>query len=121
MIRNAKHRVHLASLYVGTGNGEEEREFLDALASVDSDVQVRILLDENRATRLVKSSKKEKTSSAEAVYQSLQQRSSDCGVYLFPALPEPRRSLLPSPLNEIAGVFHIKVSNLALFLLEGVH
>lgn len=117
MIRNARHRVYLASLYVGTGaNGRQEQEFLDALASLGPKVQVKILLDENRATRLVKSSdctstSKKTNSSAEAVHQCLQQHQEcpDSGLYLFPTLPEPRRSLLPSPLNEIAGVFHCKV------------
>lgn len=110
MIRNAKRRVYLASLYVGTGgSGAQETEFLNALASVDSScVEIKILLDENRATRLVKQNDT-KTSSAKAVQQSLQSHSSSSGLYLFPTLPEPRRSLLPSPLNEIAGVFHIKV------------
>jgi len=104
MIRNATRRVCLASLYIGTGSGKEECEFLDALASVGPQVDVTILLDENRATRPVKQNGNEKTSSAQAVHDCLQQH----GLYLFPALPEPRRSLLPSPLNEIAGVFHVK-------------
>lgn len=118
MIRNAKYRVHLASLYVGTGSGGvKEKEFLRALGSVDtSKVQVSILLDENRATRRVKHTSDiqgtTSSSSADAVHECIQSQktSSDCGLFLFPALPEPRRSLLPSPLNEIAGVFHMKVS-----------
>lgn len=113
-ISNAKHRVHLASLYIGGGGGaQEECEFLTALCSVDSSVHVQILLDENRARRTVIHQNGAETtlsSSAEAVQQSLHSQSHHAGgLYLFPALPELKRSLLPSPLNEIAGVFHIKV------------
>ena len=85
-------------------------------ASVDSSVHVQILLDENRARRKVVHQQKDgaettlSSSSAEAVQQSLHSQSHhNAGLYLFPALPELKRSLLPSPLNEIAGVFHIKV------------
>jgi hypothetical protein len=113
MIRKAKRRVYLASLYVGTGTAAQEKEFLNALAAISPGVQVKLLLDENRATRPVSEPhSRKKTSSAEAVHQCLKHgESSDCGLYLFRALHEPRRSLLPSPLNEIAGVFHIKVSS----------
>lgn len=113
MIRKAKRRVNLASLYVGTGTAAQEEEFLSALADISPGVQVKLLLDENRATRPVSqpNSRKKTSSSAEAVHQCLKHReNSDCGLYLFQALHEPRRTLLPSPLNEIAGVFHIKVS-----------
>jgi hypothetical protein len=112
MIRNAKRRVTLASLYVGIGTAAQEEEFLNALADISPAVQVKLLLDENRATRPVSQpNSRKKTSSAEAVHQCLKHReNSVCGLYLFQALHEPRRSLLPSPLNEIAGVFHIKVN-----------
>jgi CDP-diacylglycerol--glycerol-3-phosphate 3-phosphatidyltransferase len=108
-IRSAQHRVYLASLYVGAGTGEKEDELLDAISNVGPGIEVKILLDANRALRPVPSKNKKMTSSAKAVYQCLKKRSGKAsGLYLFQALPEPRRLLLPSPLNEVAGVFHIK-------------
>lgn len=122
-IRNAKRRVNLASLYVGTGTSQEEQEFLDALADIHPHVQVKLLLDENRATRPISQPNTlKKTSSAEAVYRCLEHRApSNGGLYLFQALHEPQRSLLPSPLNEIAGVFHVKVSPFDYKPYYGLH
>eukprot|EP00957_Ditylum_brightwellii_P196072 14938788-Ditylum_brightwellii.AAC.1 len=63
------------------------------------------------------------TSSAKALYQCINKRTNDDdervkqkheqrqrrhGVYLFPTVDEPIRRWLPSPLDEVAGVFHIK-------------
>mmetsp|Transcript_641 Transcript_641/g.1629 ORF Transcript_641/g.1629 Transcript_641/m.1629 type:complete len:706 (+) Transcript_641:83-2200(+) len=153
-IRAAQHRVLLASLYVGPAASPqtqpEEVELLEALRDVANrnnkgnstsssaeyqpKVQVRVVLDENRALRpvpLSSSSKDEKsktTSSAKAVADALlchsdQQSSSTTsttdtspppslvnGVYLFQVLSSSPilKSLLPNPLDEVAGVFHIK-------------
>lgn len=117
LIRNAKHRVHLASLYIGPAASSEathEHQLLDALTDLAANrpqVELKLLMDANRALRPVKTTTSDKnTSSAEAVYKCIQARTADsdstpCALYLFNPSP---RSMLPSPLNEVAGVFHIK-------------
>ena len=133
MIRNAKKRVRIASLYVGpaTSNRDncEEAEMLEALSELaernnhsneaDQRVSVKIILDENRALRPVPTMENSKstTSSAKAVARAIQRSSSDdgdssCSLHLFRVLPPTKigeKSWLPNPLDEIAGVFHIKV------------
>ncbi len=149
MIRNAKERVRIASLYVGpaTSNREEceEAALLEALSELvernhsnmdEKKVSVKIILDENRALRPVPtastpppSSSTEKqigstaehsqatTSSAEAVARAIQRVTPDDGdssssLHLFRVLPPTKigeKSWLPNPLDEIAGVFHIKI------------
>jgi CDP-diacylglycerol---glycerol-3-phosphate 3-phosphatidyltransferase len=116
LIRSAKERVYLASLYIGPAaspTATAERELLDALADLAAhrpEVEIKLLMDANRALRPVKTTQlDENTSSAEAVYKCIQARTSrdskPCALYLFNPSP---RLLLPSPLNEVAGVFHIK-------------
>ncbi|VEU38887.1 unnamed protein product [Pseudo-nitzschia multistriata] len=149
MIRNAKKRVRIASLYVGpaTSNKDdcEETEFLGALSEIvnrnhanggvsgvnsgdeNSRVSVKILLDENRALRPVpivhpvdndQANSKTTTSSAEAVARAIEgdslsgKASSSSSLHLFRVLPPTTifgRNWLPNPVDEIAGVFHIKI------------
>ena len=120
LIRNAQHRVHLASLYIGpaaSAAATEEHELLHALtdlAAYRPHVEVKLLMDANRALRPVMTTKHDKpTSSAEAVFKCIQARTPSsqfsgkpCLLYLFN--PSPRLLVLPSPLNEVDGVFHIK-------------
>jgi len=113
MIRNAKFRVQLASLYIGPAanatNTPKEREFLNAIKDASSrpGVDVKILLDANRSLRPIKKGSS-RTSSAEAVNGCLNQKGGNSALYLFQALQGSMKSLLPSPLNEVAGVFHVK-------------
>jgi CDP-diacylglycerol--glycerol-3-phosphate 3-phosphatidyltransferase len=110
MIRNAQDRVCLASLYIGPGaspSHERELELLDALSSVRPEVQVKVLLDRNRALRKVPLPDGTKTSSAHAVSQAIQFKKQH-ELYLLQVLPSPLKSILPNPLDEVAGVFHIK-------------
>ena len=149
MIRNAKERVRIASLYVGpaTSNREacEEAELLEALSelvernyssTVEKKVSVKIILDANRALRPVPTAStpppssstenqisssgensKDATSSAEAVARAIRRGTPDDGdssssLHLFRVLPPTKigeKSWLPNPLDEIAGVFHIKI------------
>jgi CDP-diacylglycerol---glycerol-3-phosphate 3-phosphatidyltransferase len=129
MIRDAKHRVYLASLYVGPAASTQqlrESEFLDALAQISSshehNVQVKVLLDENRALRPVPTivdGNASTTSSAKAVAKALHQDQQGGGegenqstknqLYLLQVLPPSLRLVLPNPIDEVAGVFHIKV------------
>lgn len=138
-IRHAQNRVVLASLYIGVGsdrtkslreNACKEDELLHALNDAASNPRInkiQILLDANRALREVSytSSKsaqshsgglgRNQTYSAKAVYKTLepflQHREDTCsGIFLFPVNNFQLCSILPSPLGEVAGVFHIKVS-----------
>mmetsp|Transcript_34794 Transcript_34794/g.53360 ORF Transcript_34794/g.53360 Transcript_34794/m.53360 type:complete len:542 (+) Transcript_34794:10-1635(+) len=131
LIRNAEQRVKFASLYVGTGTGnnsEKELELLDALESFSSKegCEIRVVMDSSRALRPVSLFQSEgKTSSAIELHRRLQKKkkaapkkiiklASCCdgtgrnGVYLFDVVREPLKSILPSPLDEVAGVFHVK-------------
>lgn len=121
LIRNAKERVYIASLYVGPAacpnQQKEEAELLTALSEASSEgVSIKVVLDQNRALRPVPvQSDQEKlkatdnvttrtTSSAEAVSNAIQR-----SIYLFQVLSSPYDMILPNPLNEVAGVFHIKI------------
>ena len=156
-ISKAKTRVHLATLYIGTGTGyyseshkcksiikttspasanPKETELLDAISKISSDVDVKILMDESRGQRPVNfdvkhdtggPTNKRITCSANEVYNALNflqssrsavngsigsKCSVDRGVYLFPVMNNSRKCLqdmLPSTLNELLGVFHLKV------------
>jgi CDP-diacylglycerol--glycerol-3-phosphate 3-phosphatidyltransferase len=111
LIRSAKKRVSLASLYIGPAaspdNQPEEVELLQALSDVASKrkgIPIKVVLDHNRGLRPVPMSNKgTTTSSAKAVAKVI-----NGNVHLFQVLPKPLDSLLPNPLNEVAGVFHIK-------------
>ena len=96
-IRNAKRRVSLAALYVGAEGKRRELELLKAIE--DSSVGVKVLMDANRGTRPVNNSLS--TCSAEAVDKVASQ------LHLY-RIPGQLRQQLPTPLNEVAGVFHIK-------------
>jgi CDP-diacylglycerol--glycerol-3-phosphate 3-phosphatidyltransferase len=114
LIRGAKHRVYLTSLYVGPGVSSDhvkERELLECLSAIPSHVTVKVLLDKNRALRPVPLADQSSytTTSAEAVHKSLSERSAissnQSQLRLFPVLPK----FLPNPYDEIAGVFHVKL------------
>jgi CDP-diacylglycerol--glycerol-3-phosphate 3-phosphatidyltransferase len=124
-IRDAKHRVSLASLYIGpaaTPNHTQEEELLQALSQVSTNVDVQIVLDQNRALRPVPTTTndgmKTTTSSAQAVATAIQQQQPSSSsssspnprhsLHLCQVLPSPLDAWLPNPLNEVAGVFHIK-------------
>jgi hypothetical protein len=141
-IRSAQKRILIATLYVGpaaSSNAIKEEEFLEALCevssrqqndSLNSDFQVKVIMDASRGQRPVSrkrmATRSENvpattrnedvvttTSSASAVHSRIQtsacsNSNSDNGVYLCHTLPW-HLSWLPSPLNEAAGVFHMKV------------
>lgn len=110
-----------------------ERELLDALqkAAAKGKVQVSVLLDKHRALRPVPlpqsitnnedNQESATTSSAQAVYDALHYgddkstekdgtvASSKNNLYLCSVLSPPLlQQILPNPLNEVAGVFHLK-------------
>jgi CDP-diacylglycerol---glycerol-3-phosphate 3-phosphatidyltransferase len=135
LISSAKHRVYLASLYVGPAASPssscKELELLTALQATSAP-KIKILLDKNRAKRLVPKLHIDRSpnnrydeqtvSSAEACFQALQSKISrldgassdtsttkqDSGVYLLSVLPTWQQLLLRNPYNEVAGVFHLK-------------
>lgn len=116
----------------------KEQELLDALqeAAAKPNVQVDLLLDKNRALRKIPlastantSNDTATTSSAEAVHDALrmplaelqstpnqnqenagqeQEKDKKNNLFLCSVLPASLQYFLPNPLNEVAGVFHIK-------------
>ena len=132
-IRHAKQRVYLASLYVGPAACQKaapkEQELLNAIqdAAQKNNLDIKVLLDKNRALRPVPVSgdvQSTTTSSAEAVYQALKpQPQNDAekqlsqkksnqnnnSLFLFSVLPASLQYFLPNPYNEVMGVFHIKM------------
>lgn len=110
-IRCARHRVHLAALYVGPAanplSQPREADLLNALQTT-SCPSVRILLDRNRALRPIPNGVSSSTTSAAACLEALSSRENP-EVYLISVLPNVLQSLLWNPFNEIAGVFHMKV------------
>ncbi|KAL7465404.1 hypothetical protein ACHAXS_005725 [Conticribra weissflogii] len=105
-IRNAQERVVLASLYIGVGSGAAEDEFLDALQAASSRnlKKIQVILDANRAMRKVSLTK---TSNSKKSEGSLNDKGNS-GLFLFPVHDKRLSTILPSPLDEVAGVFHIK-------------
>lgn len=109
----------------------KEDELLDALNTAAKNPgmkKIQIVLDANRALREVSytsgesaqshsaASGSEQSCSARAVHSKLvpflqlKDDNARSGVYLFPVNNFQLCSILPSPLGEVAGVFHIKVS-----------
>lgn len=118
LIRSAKHRVYVASLYIGPAAATSmlrERELLDALASTRAK-DVQILLDRNRALRPVPMEQQSSTTttsitSAQSCYDALQTHrtfNNQPQIFLLSVLPWLQQRWLPNPLNEVAGVFHLK-------------
>jgi CDP-diacylglycerol--glycerol-3-phosphate 3-phosphatidyltransferase len=120
-IRSAQERVYLASLYIGPGASpdyHQELELLDALqhhpgAKNSNGVRMKILMDQNRGLRQIPNQKNkgDVISSAQAIAQAilLEEQNENNSLHLFQVLNSPLDALLPNPLNEAAGVFHLKL------------
>lgn len=109
-IQKAKDRVYIASLYIGPAVDKakygREAEFLKALSKIQQSVDVRILMDANRGLRPVRAPTSTETrTSAQACKSHLKK---DAKIFLLSVLDGPYR-FLPNPLNEVAGVFHVKL------------
>ncbi|XP_015366256.1 PREDICTED: CDP-diacylglycerol--glycerol-3-phosphate 3-phosphatidyltransferase, mitochondrial [Diuraphis noxia] len=102
--RSAKHRIVIASLYLGIGNLEQElvNTIKDAMENRQK-LSVRVLLDANRGSRGKVSSR--------TMLMSLLNPSFDCRVYLYhtPKLRGLLRLLLPERYNELIGIQHMKL------------
>eukprot|EP00977_Amphora_coffeiformis_P011946 scaffold2917_cov191-Amphora_coffeaeformis.AAC.39 len=128
-IEKASKRIYLASLYVGPAvvRHPQEARLLQALHKAtqqNENLSVKILLDKSRGLRPVPikdvdSSEDTTTTitSAEACRRALAKKgtaangpehSSRHSVYLHSVLPSYLQKILPNPLDEAAGVFHIK-------------
>ncbi|KAL7581565.1 hypothetical protein ACA910_022127 [Epithemia clementina (nom. ined.)] len=127
-IRSAKRRVYLASLYIGPAadpsKSPRESELLNALRQArQNNVDIKILLDLNRALRPIPKPKKienenakSTVTSAEACLRAIHTSiapstggvSDPAQIFLLSALTSFWQSILPNPLNEVMGVFHIK-------------
>uniref|UniRef100_A0A8D9ACU7 CDP-diacylglycerol--glycerol-3-phosphate 3-phosphatidyltransferase n=1 Tax=Cacopsylla melanoneura TaxID=428564 RepID=A0A8D9ACU7_9HEMI len=103
-IQNAKTRIVLTSLYMGTGPLEEKLvQTLQSTLLNNQAVNVRILLDANRGTR-------GEINSQTLLTPIVSQFSQHCNVafYHTPDLRWPLSSLLPHRYNELVGLQHMK-------------
>lgn len=103
--KSAKHRIALASLYLGTGPLEAElvEALHDRLSERGKELQVNILLDANRGSRGAKNSR--------TMLLPLLRSHPHCQVSLYhtPALRGLLRYMLPPRYNELVGLQHMKL------------
>ncbi|EPQ57779.1 hypothetical protein GLOTRDRAFT_71652 [Gloeophyllum trabeum ATCC 11539] len=104
MIRRARKRVFLSSLYIGS----EEGELIDTLSTAlrsNPSLQVEILLDLNRSTR------PESPSTAEALSPLLAEFPDRVHISLFrsPRLKGMMSKIVPPRFNEGWGTWHAKI------------
>lgn len=102
----AKFRITLASLYLGTGSHEKEliQSLKNSLGKNSTRPRVRILLDASRGSRGVVNSRK-------MLLPLVQSHHDCCTVHLYhtPALRGLLKAILPERFNEVIGLQHMKV------------
>lgn len=101
---SAKHRISLASLYLGIGKLENDlvKAIENNLAENDT-LKVNILLDYTRGTRGEMNSK--------VMLMSLLKQSANCRLSLYhtPKLRGLTKKLVPARWNELVGLQHMKI------------
>lgn len=104
----AKQRITLASLYLGTG--DHEHELVKTIESTlkrnpDSNLKIRVLLDATRGSRGAQQN------SRTMLLPLLQSHSQQCSVHFYhtPALRGILKKILPERWNEVVGLQHMKV------------
>lgn len=104
--KEAKDRITLVSLYLG--NGELERRIVDSIIKndnfCDGSLQVTVLLDFTRGSRL-------KDNSRTMLKPLLEKNDKSCEVSLYhtPALRGLVKRLMPNRWNELLGLQHMKL------------
>ena len=127
-ISGAKRKITLSALYLGSK--ELERNLIAALNEALNDssrpyLQVTIILDHSRASRLEHSKLSGVTSSVLLLSQLVQNHHPRCQLLLY-QMPQLRsvfiEALLPSQYKEILGVYHCKFNLFdELVLLTGAN
>ncbi|GAM28802.1 hypothetical protein SAMD00019534_119780 [Acytostelium subglobosum LB1] len=112
-IRRAKHRINMASLYLGTGKHEQQLvDEMIAACKRNSTLKVHILVDGLRGTRLGPSTEKPgiRVSSATMLQPLLNQFQSRVSISMYhtPDLNGVLKRILPPRVNEVIGVQHLK-------------
>ncbi|KAK0162344.1 hypothetical protein PV327_008689 [Microctonus hyperodae] len=105
--RKAEERITLASLYLGTGELEEElvKAIEESVIASDGKVKVNILLDYMRGSRGKKNSRK-------MLEPLLKENCVDsCKICLYhtPKLRGVLKTIIPNRFNELIGLQHMKV------------
>ncbi|KAG2379032.1 hypothetical protein C9374_007670 [Naegleria lovaniensis] len=110
-IQNARERVVLSSLYLGTGT--QEQKIVDELEKAlerEKDLQVVILLDYLRGTRQTSETKKDSSvSMLEGLVKKFGKERVNVSFYHTPNLTGFWKNVLPARVNEIIGVQHMKL------------
>lgn len=101
---NARHRISMASLYLGVGKMETDLiEVIHRNLKVNGNLRVNFLLDYTRGTRGKKNSK--------TVLMPLIRQSQNCVLSLYhtPVLRGVTKRLAPARWNELIGLQHMKI------------
>mmetsp|Transcript_27780 Transcript_27780/g.55974 ORF Transcript_27780/g.55974 Transcript_27780/m.55974 type:complete len:510 (+) Transcript_27780:44-1573(+) len=104
-VERSRTRISLAALYLGTG--ELERRLVSSLANVlrtQPNLRVQLCFDGRRAWR----QNKEGVSTISLISPLLEKYGDRISLSLFTLPAAQRAAVLPSPLDEVAGVFHMK-------------
>jgi CDP-diacylglycerol--glycerol-3-phosphate 3-phosphatidyltransferase len=104
-VERSTSRISLAALYLGTG--EHERRLVASLAQVlrtRPNVTVQLCFDGRRAWR----KSKDGVSTVSLLSPLLAEYGDRITLSLFTLPAAQRAAILPSPLDEVAGVFHMK-------------
>lgn len=102
----AKYRITLASLYLGTG--ELEKQFINTIAKnehfINGDLKVNVLLDYTRGSRY-------EVNSRTMLLPLLKKKESNCDICLYhtPYLRGIKKKITPPRFNEIFGLQHMKL------------
>lgn len=102
----AKHRITLASLYLGTG--DLEKQFIDSIKQNKNfskgDLKVSVLLDYTRGSRY-------DINSRTMLLPLLEENTTNCDICLYhtPVLRGLRKKFTPPRFNEIFGLQHMKL------------
>lgn len=111
LISTAENRLVLSALYLGSGT--KEQSLLDSVSSAlenNQKLNVLFILDHSRARRGEKSSIDLLSPLVDKFYPRLQ-----VCFYQMPQLKTPPYSWLPYWLQEVAAVYHCKVSEILIF------
>lgn len=105
MIRNAKQRLYLSSLYIGTGEIEQKViKEIEINKKINRTLQCALFFDKGRSERREKG-----ISSLDILKTLTHYPNTTISLYQNPKIDKPHFSMLPSIIKELIGVYHTKI------------